>query len=148
MSATIRDDPWNVLNMQHITQNSKRWDYSDPPGGGHKKIEGPAQMTERGHHIRKSPYPHQHSSKDEYNIPMALIQWDRVTHICVSKLGIIGSNNGLSPGRRQAIICINGVILLIATNINEILIEIYTFSFKKMMAILSRPQCLNILWFE
>ena len=28
----------------------------------------------------------------------------RVTHICVSKLTIIGSDNGLSPGRRQAII--------------------------------------------
>ena len=27
----------------------------------------------------------------------------RVTHICVSKLTIIGSDNGLSPGRRQAI---------------------------------------------
>ena len=28
----------------------------------------------------------------------------RVTHICVSKLSILGSDNGLSPGRRQAII--------------------------------------------
>ena len=28
----------------------------------------------------------------------------RVTHICVSKLTIIDSDNGLSPGRRQAII--------------------------------------------
>ena len=30
--------------------------------------------------------------------------WGRVTHICVDKLTIIGSHNGLSPGRRQAII--------------------------------------------
>ena len=30
--------------------------------------------------------------------------WGRVTHICISKLTIIGSDNGLSPGRRQAII--------------------------------------------
>ena len=29
---------------------------------------------------------------------------DRVTHIYVSTLTIIGSDNGLSPGRRQAII--------------------------------------------
>ena len=29
---------------------------------------------------------------------------DRVTQLCVSKLTIIGSDNGLSPGRRQAII--------------------------------------------
>ena len=35
MLATIRDDTSNVLNMQHITPNSKRWDYSDIPGGGH-----------------------------------------------------------------------------------------------------------------
>ena len=53
-------------------------------------------------------------------------------HICVSKLIIIGSDNDLSPGRRQAIIRINAGILLIGplgTNISEILIEIYTFSF-------------------
>ena len=30
--------------------------------------------------------------------------WGRVTYIYVSKLTIIGSDNGLSPGRRQAII--------------------------------------------
>ena len=33
-----------------------------------------------------------------------LTHWGRVTHICVSKLTIIGSDNGLSPGRCQAII--------------------------------------------
>ena len=33
--------------------------------------------------------------------------WSRVTHICVSELPIIGSDNGLSPGRRQAIIWTN-----------------------------------------
>ena len=61
--------------------------------------------------------------------------WGRVTHICVSKLTIIGSDNGLSPGRRQAIIWTNAGILSIGplgTNFSEILIEILTFSFKKM----------------
>ena len=43
----------------------------------------------------------------------ALSHWGRVTHICVSKLTIIGSDNGLSPGRRQAIIWTNVGILLI-----------------------------------
>ena len=65
----------------------------------------------------------------------ALTHWGRVTHICVSKLTIIGSDNGLSPGRRQAIIWTSAGILLIrplGTNFNEILIEIHTFSFKKM----------------
>ena len=33
MLATIRDKSRHVLNMQHITPNSKRWDYSDIPGG-------------------------------------------------------------------------------------------------------------------
>ena len=31
-----------------------------------------------------------------------ITHWGRVTHICVSKLTIIGSDNGLSPERRQA----------------------------------------------
>ena len=34
--ATISDDTLNVLNMQHIIPNLKRWDYSDIPDGGHK----------------------------------------------------------------------------------------------------------------
>ena len=61
--------------------------------------------------------------------------WGRVTHMCVSKLTSIGSDNGLSPGRRQAIIWINAGILLIRplrTNFSEILIKIDTFSFKKI----------------
>ena len=33
-----------------------------------------------------------------------LTHWGRVTHTCISKLSILGSDNGLSPGRRQAII--------------------------------------------
>ena len=57
----------------------------------------------------------------------------RVTHICVSKLTIIGSDNGLSHGRRQAIIWTKAGILLIGplgTNFIEILIGIQTFSRK------------------
>ena len=39
-----------------------------------------------------------------------------MTHICVIKLAaIIGSDNGLSPGRRHAIICTNVAISLIRT---------------------------------
>ena len=64
-----------------------------------------------------------------------LTHWGRVTHICVSKLTIIGSDNGLSPGRRQAIIWTNAGILLIrilGTNFIEFLGEIHSFSFSKM----------------
>ena len=66
---------------------------------------------------------------------MGLTHWGRVTHICVSEQTIIGSDNGLSPGRRQAIIWTNAEILLIeplGTNLSEILIRIQIFSFKKM----------------
>ena len=64
-----------------------------------------------------------------------LTHWGRVTHICVGNLTIIGSDNGLSPGRRQAINWTNAGTLLIehlGTNLSEILIKINTFSFKKM----------------
>ena len=44
---------------------------------------------------------------------VSLTNWSRVTNICVSRLTIIGSDNGLSPGRRQAIIWTNDGILLI-----------------------------------
>ena len=42
-----------------------------------------------------------------------LTHWGRATHICVGKLTTIGSDDGLSPGRRQAIIRTNAGILLI-----------------------------------
>ena len=78
--------------------------------------------------------------------------WGRVTHICVSDLTIIGSDNGLSPGQRQAIIWTNAGILLIGplgTNFSEILIEILIFSSKKMrLKVLSakwRPFCLGLI---
>ena len=64
-----------------------------------------------------------------------LTPWGRVTHICVGKLIMIGSDNGLSPERRQAIIWTNAGILLIGpleTNFSEILFEIQTVSLKKI----------------
>ena len=74
-----------------------------------------------------------------------------MTHICVSKLTIIGSDNGLAPTRCQAIIWSNTGVLLIGplgTNFSEISIEIYTFSFKKMHLKMSsgkwRPFCLDL----
>ena len=80
-----------------------------------------------------------------------LTHWGRVTHICVGKLSIIGSDNGLSPNRRQAIIWTNAGILLIGTqgtNFSEISIEMYTFSFRKMHLKVSsgkwRPCCLGL----
>ena len=66
------------------------------------------------------------------------------------KLTIIGSNNGLSPGQRHAIIWPNAGILFIGPlgpNLSEISIEIHTFSFKKMHLKMSsmkwQPFCLS-----
>ena len=80
-----------------------------------------------------------------------LTHWGRVTHICVSERTIIGSDNGLSPSRRQAIIRTNAGILLIGpsgTIFSESLIEIHTFSFTKMHLKMSsgkwRPSCLGL----
>ena len=80
-----------------------------------------------------------------------LIHWGRVTHICVSKLTSISSDNGLSPGRRQDTIWTNDGIFSIeplGENFSEILIEIHTFSFKKMHLKMSsgewRPFCLGL----
>ena len=33
MLATICDEIWDVLNMQHITPTSEKWDNRDKPGG-------------------------------------------------------------------------------------------------------------------
>ena len=80
-----------------------------------------------------------------------LTHWGQVTHICVGNLTTIGSDNGLSPGRRQAIIWTNAGILLIGplgTNFSEISIEILAFSFTKMRLKVSyakcRPFCLGL----
>ena len=75
---------------------------------------------------------------------LALTHWGRVTHICVGKLTIIGSDNGLSPERRRAIIWTNAGILLIGplgTNFSEMLIEIQTFSLKKIRLKMSSAKC-------
>ena len=94
-----------------------------------------------------------------YSIPVqthysTLTHWGRVTHICVGKLTSIGSDNGLSPGRRQAIIWTNAAILLIGplgTNFRDILIEMQTFSLKKICLKMSSAKyrsfclCLDVL---
>ena len=87
----------------------------------------------------------------EYLPNDCLTHWGRVTDTCVSKLTIIGSDKGLSPGRRQAIIWTNAGILLIRpleTNFSEIWIKIHTFSIKKIPLKMSsgkwRPFCLGL----
>ena len=59
-----------------------------------------------------------------------LTHWGRVMHICVTKLTIIVSDNGFSPGRCQPIVWTNAGILLIGPY-EQILIEIQTFHWRK-----------------
>ena len=94
---------------------------------------------------------HQISYSVGSKIDNTLTLWGRVRHISVSKLTIIGSDNGLSPDRHQAIIWTNAWLLLIGplgTNFSEILIEILIFSFTKMRFKVSsakrRPFCLGL----
>ena len=101
--------------------------------------------------IHWSPVNSPQSGTVKQRVP--LTHWGRVTHISVSKLTIIDSDNGLSPGQCQAIIWTNAGILLIrpsglGTNFSEILIEIHTFSFKKIRFNVSsvkwRPFCISL----
>ena len=93
----------------------------------------------------KITYQKSHSEVNElkhfFHIHMYLLRcilithWGRGMHICVINLTSIGSDNGLSPDRRHAIIRTNAGILLIGplrTNFSKTLIKIFIFLFKKM----------------
>ena len=74
-----------------------------------------------------------------------------MTHIYVGKLTIIGSDNGLSPGRHQAIIWTNAGLLSIGplrTYFSENLIKIQQLSLEKMHVKMAsakwRPSCLGL----
>ena len=101
--------------------------------------------------ITNIPLENRRSKPNLCRIFSCITHWGRATHICVSTLAIIASDNGLSPGRRQAIIWnIAGILSigLLWTNFSEILIEIRIFSVKKMRLKVSsakwRPFCLGL----
>ena len=83
-----------------------------------------------------------------------LTHWGRVTHICVSKLIVIGSDNGLSPGwpRHYLNQCWNIVNWTLGNklqwNFNRnyssfIQENVFESAVCDTAAILSRPQCVN-----
>ena len=85
------------------------------------------------------------------NIERNLTHSGRVMHICVSKLTIIASENGVSPGRHQAIIWTNAEILLIGHLVKTIKWNLkhnlYIFMQEmhfKMSSGKWRPQCVNL----
>ena len=85
-------------------------------------------------------------------------QWGRVTHICLSKLIITGSDNGLSPCWRRAIIWSNAENIVNWTpgyklqwNFNgNLCIFIQENAFenvvRKLDAFSCRPQCVNSIY--
>ena len=98
--------------------------------------------------------PNKYNSVPNYipkhnNIPFT--HWGRVTHICVGKLITIGSYNGQSPDRRQAIFWTNVGLLSIGTlrtYFSENSIKMQQYSLKKMHVKMSsakwRPSCLGL----
>ena len=69
------------------------------------------QLKPQGQTSVKLEWKHKHfHSRNTFEnvvckiVAILLTHWGWVTHICVSKLSILGSDNGLSPGRCQAII--------------------------------------------
>ena len=97
---------WQRCISNGIPRSTVRWHYRSLP-----------QLPRFGTHMCKN-----------------ITQWGRVIHIWVSKL-TIGSDNGLSPVRLQAIIWNNSGVLSIGDlrkKFNHILFEIQTFWFKKM----------------
>ena len=144
----------------------RQWQYPfSLKGQGVKMLNIAIQMLRTIYQLSQAYMMCVQTSHD-YNVPVSSLQdqqysnlthWGRVTHICVGKLNIIGSDNGLSPRRRQAIIWTNAGILLIrplGTKFNEILFRNQTFSFKKMHLKMSsakwRPFCLGLrelIWY-
>ena len=84
-------------------------------------------------------------SAKNYTATFPLAHWGRETHICIGNLAIIGSDNGLSPGQRQAIIWTNNGLLLLGslgTHFNEIWNRIQQISLKKIHLKMSSEKCL------
>ena len=129
----------NLKHAAHVSTDNFKNDFVCP-------------KMKRGRYLRKRWRPLRGvENRNLLSHPDDLTHWGRVTHICVGKSTIIGSDNGLSPDRRQAIIWTNAGILLIGplgTYFSEILTGIQTFSFKKMHLKMSsakwRPFCLGL----
>ena len=74
-------------------------------------------------------------TKGDFPLRDRLINWGQVKLICVIKLTIIVSDNGLSLGRCRSVIHTNDGLLsngTMATIFSGILSEIYIFSFKQI----------------
>ena len=139
---------YRLCHSHYILHQVAHIDCSAPSGKHHEPLTGVwgiGQGLHQAHIDSVEVLPH-----FEVNHP-PLTHWGRVTHICVSKLTIIGSDNGLSPGRRQAIIWTNAGTWLnrpLETKFSEILIKIHIFLFTKIHLKMAsgkwRPFCLGL----
>ena len=128
------------------------WGYTKPIWYSHNGTAGNISLTVKWLQLNLAVYIERCrmiSKLTWIQTPLILCGW--VTHICASKLTIISSDNGLSPGWRQAIIWTNARISLIGpmrTNLSETPIEILQEIalenvVRKLAAILPRPRCVN-----
>ena len=95
--------------------------------------------------------------RSEYFGRTVLTLWGKMTHICVCNWTIIGSDNSLSPGRRQAVIWTIARMLLIrplGTKLNwhsnrnsypAVQENALGNVVRKMTANLFRPRCVNTM---
>ena len=147
------DAKWATMHLtpqeyQHLRNNLSWLTAKKSPNFQDYSLERKSRHGDcHGHHWRRW----RQACGQDISACKSLTHWGRATHIWFSKLTIIASDNGLSPGRRQAIIWNNAGILsigLLGTNFSEILIEILTFSFKKIRLKVSsakwRPFCLGL----
>ena len=114
---TLPDQSWKLLAS---AKTSRFWKYS--------------QIGLYYDVMPQTDFPHHCPLCRESTDYCELIYWGWVTNICISKLIIIGSDNGLSPGRRQAIIWTNAGILLIGppgTTFHEIWLKLLHFHSRK-----------------
>ena len=124
--------------------------------GGWENVPGipGACATRNVTYLAKGPLPSKSSSGTDMiymyllvYLSFPLTHLHLAPHVCVNKIIIIGSDNGLSPDWHQVIIWTNAGILLIGpigTNFSEILIRNQIFSLKNALKISSakwRPFC-------
>ena len=142
--CSIKDVPYNFWGVIHQISRSHGRKISD---------SNPISVRLLGRSQLSNPsdlpcWEWEHENIFEFLI-ISITHWGRATHICVGKLTIIGSDNGMSPGRRQAIIwTIAGMLLIgpLGTNFSEILIGIQTFSFKKMHLKMASAKWRPFVW--
>ena len=139
---------WCYANLmtEHKDDNQMQKFYYSYPSTSSTTVKK-AKLSQMSWHFKVG-----RSAQKSYQITYQILtHWGRMTHIFISNLTIVGSDNGLVPTRYQAIIWTNAGILLIGpfgTNFSAILIESLAFSFKKMLLkVLSAkwwPFCLGL----